>query len=154
MLDPFVLTTKRMPDYELIKSCADFFDNYVDERLLSEAVYDDYDTKPPFPPQTKSWNDIDLAGEGRAAQLKQSDWQLFVGRLIMAFTGGVFLIGPMLIMVLINTLVASLVTTSVCVLVFGVVMSLSVENKFDVMSGTAAYAAVLVVFVGTSAGSG
>ena len=70
--------------------------------------------------------------------------------MLMALVGGLFLIGPMLIMVTVNTLVASLVVTSACVVLFGLVMAWRLEKPFDVLSATAAYAAVLVVFVGTS----
>ena len=99
-----------------------------------------------------AWEHIDLGGEGRGVRARQSQRRQFLGRLFMAFTGGVFLVVPMLVMVLVDELLASLVITSVFVLAFGLVMALVVENPFDVMSRTApaAYAAVLVVFVGTS----
>jgi hypothetical protein len=53
-------------------------------------------------------------------------------------------------MVLHQTRVTILVTTSVCALAFGLVAAYVLEKPFDVLSTTAAYAAVLVVFVGTS----
>lgn len=68
----------------------------------------------------------------------------------MAFVGGAFLIGPMLLMVLHQGKVTSLVNTSVCVFAFGLVMAAFLEKPFDVLSATAAYATVLVVFVGMS----
>jgi hypothetical protein len=67
----------------------------------------------------------------------------------MAAIGGAFLIGPMLVMVLHKSLLTTLLT-SVCVIVFGVILAFALDDPFDVLSGTAAYAAVLVVFVGTS----
>ena len=72
----------------------------------------------------------------------------------MAISGGVFLVAPMLIMVLHPTLVTSLVTSFVFVFVFSVTAAYFLDKPFDVLSGTAAYAAVLVVFVGTSVGTG
>jgi len=72
----------------------------------------------------------------------------------MAILGGLFLVGPMWLMVLHKTLYTGLVATTVCVVVFGIVMALLLENPTDVLSGTAAYAAVLVVFVGLSHGGG
>jgi hypothetical protein len=68
----------------------------------------------------------------------------------MAAIGGAFLIGPMLVMVLHKSLLTTLLTSSVCVIVFGVILAFALDDPFDVLSGTAAYAAVLVVFVGTS----
>jgi hypothetical protein len=60
----------------------------------------------------------------------------------------------MVIMVFNRTLLATLLTMSLSVFVFGLILSFVLENGFDVLSGTAAYAAVLVVFVGTGGGAG
>ncbi|KIW11618.1 hypothetical protein PV08_10920 [Exophiala spinifera] len=69
-------------------------------------------------------------------------------RVGMAGVGGIFLIVPMWLMVLHNTLYTALVSTTVFVVIFGLFMALVLDKLMDVMSGTAAYAAVLVVFVG------
>ncbi|KUJ17406.1 uncharacterized protein LY89DRAFT_684459 [Mollisia scopiformis] len=53
-------------------------------------------------------------------------------------------------MVLHKSLLTTLLTTSICVSAFGLALALFLEDPFDVLSGTAAYAAALVVFVGTS----
>jgi hypothetical protein len=94
-------------------------------------------------------------------------------RFVVAVVGGLSLIAPMLIMVLCKSLVASLVTVSVSVLIFAVAMAAwplvfehlpwvrrwraaggdEMSHQFgakEVLFVTAAYAAVLVVFVGTS----
>lgn len=69
----------------------------------------------------------------------------------MAFLGSVMLIGPMLLMVLVESLVARLVTAGVCTLVFAAgVAQLSKRSPFELLTAVAAYTAVLVVFVGTS----
>lgn len=75
-------------------------------------------------------------------------------KVLMAVTGGAFLIVPMLIMVLHPSMLTSLITTSVFVFTFGLAISLSpfLDRPFDVLSATAAYAAVLVVFIGTGGG--
>ena len=73
-------------------------------------------------------------------------------RLHMALLGGVSLIAPVLIMTLKPSLVGSLVTTIVSTLVFAVAMvvfSTDASGK-DVLASTAAYSAVMVVFLGTS----
>lgn len=74
---------------------------------------------------------------------------------LVAVAGGAFLIVTMLIMTLggpsLNT---SLVTVSVAVLVFALVLAFAVRgSNAETMVATATYAAVLVVFVGISLGS-
>lgn len=75
-------------------------------------------------------------------------------RLGMAVIGGAFLIGPMWLMVLHNTLYTGLVTTTVLVTVFGMMMAYIAVDENNVLSSTAAYAAVLVVFVGLNTNGG
>ena len=60
------------------------------------------------------------------------------------------MIGPMLIMVLHKSLPTTLLTISIYVAFFGLVTATFIEDYFDVLSETAAYAALLVVFVGIS----
>lgn len=77
--------------------------------------------------------------------------QSFWNRVKMATVGGVFLIGPMWAMVLSNDWrYTGLITTTVFVAVFGLSMSAALDKPMDVLSSTAAYAAVLVVFVGVN----
>ncbi|KAK1240458.1 hypothetical protein MKX07_004486 [Trichoderma sp. CBMAI-0711] len=75
-----------------------------------------------------------------------------VARFIVAFVGGASLVVPMLIMRLPRvSLAKSLVTVSVAVLLFAAVLSLVMRaSNTDTMVSTATYAAVLVVFVGTT----
>lgn len=77
-------------------------------------------------------------------------------RFLVAVAGGAFLIVPMLIMTLggpsLNT---SLITAAVAMLVFALVIAFAVRaSNAETMVATATYAAVLVVFVGTSSGGG
>jgi len=69
-----------------------------------------------------------------------------------AVFGGVALIVPMLIMALRPGLVSALVTTSVATVLFGAatVVILTNSGGHEVLASTAAYAAVLVIFVGSS----
>jgi len=83
---------------------------------------------------------------------KKETFELFMQRLLMAAIGGAFLVGPMLVMVLHRSVLTSLLTASLCVVAFGLTMAIYLEKPFEVLSGTAAYAAVLMVFVGTSGG--
>jgi len=73
-------------------------------------------------------------------------------RLAMAFFGGIALIGPMLIMVLQPSRNTCLITTSVATFLFATLLALGARDSTgkDVLAATAAYAAVLVVFVGTA----
>jgi hypothetical protein len=75
----------------------------------------------------------------------------FWERFYMAAFGGIALVGPMLIMVLHRGKATSLVTVSVSVLLFAIIISkYSTGTPEAVLGIVAAYAAVLVVFVGTS----
>ncbi|PSN58618.1 hypothetical protein BS50DRAFT_595289 [Corynespora cassiicola Philippines] len=76
----------------------------------------------------------------------------FLSRLKMALFGGIALIAPMLIMKLHPTELTGLLTTSLFVLAVGVILAWCMKDadKKDILGATAAYAAVLVVFVGTS----
>ncbi|KAH6850967.1 hypothetical protein B0I37DRAFT_372886 [Chaetomium sp. MPI-CAGE-AT-0009] len=72
-------------------------------------------------------------------------------RFITAMTGGVFLVAPMLIMSLGPSQTKSLLTVSVAVVVFSLVLSFGIRvSNVETLVATATYAAVLVVFVGTS----
>jgi len=73
-------------------------------------------------------------------------------RFIIAFTGGAALVIPMLIMSLPSrNSTKSLITVSVAVTLFALMMSVAIRaNNSETLVATATYAAVLVVFVGTS----
>jgi hypothetical protein len=71
----------------------------------------------------------------------------------VAITGGLFLVTPMIIMTLQPSEVKSLVTVSAFVLLFALSLSFGVKvSNIETLVSTATYAAVLVVFVGTSSG--
>ena len=74
------------------------------------------------------------------------DW---LARFIVALLGGASLVVPMLIMSIKYSKTKSLVTTSVAVLLFAVIVSFGfrIDNK-DTVTATAVYAAVLVVVCG------
>jgi len=76
------------------------------------------------------------------------------GRILAALLGGLALIVPMIIMSLDDSVEKSLITPSVSVAVVAIIVALaSSGSSRDVLNFTAAYAAVLVVFVGTSLSS-
>jgi VIT1/CCC1 family predicted Fe2+/Mn2+ transporter len=78
--------------------------------------------------------------------------QEFLLRLGSALIGGIALVGPMLLMELHKTFATSLITVSVAVMIIGVGMAFFLQDARprDVVVAVAGYAAVLVVFVGTS----
>ena len=78
--------------------------------------------------------------------------QAFTERIWMGALGGIAVIGPMLLMSLHRTLTTSLVTSSVAAVLFTLVLALGARNLKgqEVLGAVAAYAAVLVVFIGTS----
>ena len=74
-----------------------------------------------------------------------------VARFIVAITGGLSLVVPMLILRLQEDPNKSLITTSVAVVLFSGLVSVGFSaSNAETLGITAAYAAVLVVFVGTS----
>jgi VIT1/CCC1 family predicted Fe2+/Mn2+ transporter len=91
----------------------------------------------------------ELAKEGK---LDRERRKAYLSRLSMAYFGGLALVVPMLIMALHKELVVSLVTTSVATAIFAIVIALwsTYASGKDVLASTAAYTAVLVVFVGAS----
>jgi hypothetical protein len=84
-----------------------------------------------------------------AYRLLESE-QLWV-RFSMASAGGLILVVPMLIMANLESKAASLATTCIAMVFFAAGVTLGTKLKPDQVLGvTAGYAAVLVVFVGTS----
>jgi hypothetical protein len=76
----------------------------------------------------------------------------FGERFFMSLFGGYILVVPMLIMTLHPTLLTALLTTSVFVIAVAVILAIRMETAQpkDLLGIAAAYAAVLVVFVGTA----
>ncbi|KAH8786454.1 hypothetical protein F5882DRAFT_439140 [Hyaloscypha sp. PMI_1271] len=76
----------------------------------------------------------------------------FLQRLETSLLGGFAVVVPMLIMTLHPTLLTALLTTSLFVFAVAILIAVTMKTAEpkDVLGATAAYAAVLVVFVGTS----
>lgn len=94
--------------------------------------------------------------EAEKKLLRNREISIFRTRLLIAVSAGLALVVPMLVMTLHPSRVTSLVTTSVFVVGVAVVLAWvmdDAQNK-DIVGATAAYAAVLVVFVGTGSGGG
>lgn len=97
-------------------------------------------------------NVMKIGRTGVTAERQADRGAKFVRNMMMALIGGNALIIPMLIMTLHSTRLTALLTTTL--FVFAVAAFLAVYMKegdpMQIISITAAYAAVLVVFVGTS----
>ncbi|KAG4220377.1 hypothetical protein PC116_g31144 [Phytophthora cactorum] len=72
---------------------------------------------------------------------------------MVSVIGGAFLVVPVWIMVLVESTYTSLITTTVFVFVGGFAAAGVLRDNLQVVSVTAAYAAVLVVFVGANGSS-
>ncbi|KAH7179329.1 uncharacterized protein B0J16DRAFT_169000 [Fusarium flagelliforme] len=92
--------------------------------------------------------DAELISDTRRDNYRRNWFTEFYQRLGMAAVAGIFLIVPMWLMVLHNNLWTALISTTVFVVVFGVLAAWFLKSSMEVMSSIAAYAAVLVVFVG------
>ncbi|KAJ5686428.1 hypothetical protein N7536_009047 [Penicillium majusculum] len=72
-------------------------------------------------------------------------------RFLVAITGGIFLVVPMIIMTLHQSKTKSLITVSICIVLFALIMALGVRvSNVETLVSTATYAAVLMVFLGVS----
>ncbi|KAI0547203.1 hypothetical protein F4679DRAFT_555166 [Xylaria curta] len=88
----------------------------------------------------------------RARLLERNLLERIRSRFHMALFGGVALIAPVILMTLKPTLTVDLVTVSVSTALFSLVMVVFATDMSgkDVLTSTAGYAAVMVVFIGTS----
>lgn len=94
---------------------------------------------------------LQLPGTARSVANEAVNAERFMVRFLMATVGGLALILPMLVMTFFPGRNVSVITTSVAMLIFAALITLGTELKPDqVLGATAAYAAVFVVFVGTS----
>jgi hypothetical protein len=136
--DPFIVTGERLIERQMLEAAMKEKEHEADPLEGAES--------------TMEWEPCDVHPKPvdgvRYSNFRESWIRGFQRRLSAAAVGGTFLIGPMWLMVLRHTLYTSLVATTVCVSIFGFTMALLLEGLIDVLSSTAAYAAVLVVFVG------
>ena len=94
----------------------------------------------------------DLYGEKYKPKILSSRAEIFASFLV-AMAGALFILVPMYIMALKQNQTKSLVTTTVAVVLFAVLCSITLRTSNDeTLAATAGYAAVLMVFVGLSSG--
>ncbi|KAK7746776.1 hypothetical protein SLS53_001964 [Cytospora paraplurivora] len=151
----YMMEYSKRPRDSFLATGERYIDRYVTRKVI-EKIFGDYDqlegvneTTPVGP-----WeNDSRPIGETRSSMTKALLLKEFRDRLFLATVGAFLLLGPMWLMVLHETLYTGLITTTVCVAVFGLVVVIRLDKPMDVLSATAAYAAVLVVFVGLTTSS-
>jgi hypothetical protein len=134
--DPFYLKSSRRID-RLAMELAELIPNHVlPAGDLPIARDHDHPTLPGIP---------------RTIAIKANKSKHLLLRFSMASAGGLSLIVPVLVMANIPGRTSSLVTTCIAMLIFAIGVTFGTDLKADqVLGATAAYAAVLVVFVGTS----
>lgn len=142
--DPFTVRTSRCLDAAIVREQLQKI-----RSALSPDNLELLDSDSSFP-EPRDNDEPEVLGGYRNTLNKKTKLKAFVTRLAMAALGWAFIVGPMLLMVLNNTKLTALLTTSVCVFAFGVLVAIALDKPFDVLSATAAYAAVLMVFVGTN----
>ena len=130
-------------------------DKYIFDESLPPEAWEQHFT--PTPSMCEWERDKHNASEicgTRGYNLSKTGFKNLRKRIAVAGIGGIYLIGPMWLMVLHNTLYTVLISTTVLVATFGFTMACYLDAERDVLASTAAYAAVLVVFVGTSGSNG
>ncbi|KAF2773704.1 hypothetical protein EJ03DRAFT_105073 [Teratosphaeria nubilosa] len=135
--DPFLIKSSRALDRDVLAAAGLIPDHVLPRGNLSEPL----DASNPRLRDSRSRH--------QAVQTEAREKRLL--RFAMTATGGLLLIVPMIIMTEVPGKICSLVTTCVCMLVFAALVTFATNlGPNEVLATTAAYAAVLVVFVGTS----
>ncbi|KAM0259869.1 hypothetical protein ACHAQJ_003113 [Trichoderma viride] len=145
--DPFLIRSERNVDAAILNS--ELLQIPLEKRekeLLLQSINgkDKFNFVPPLEQEP-------TAIGGTRMETTRKQWtEDFLRRVVLSVIAGAFLVVPMWLMILLNSQRASLITTSVFVFVSGIAAAYALDNTVAVVSTTAAYAAVLVVFVGTS----
>ncbi|KFY98416.1 hypothetical protein V498_01483 [Pseudogymnoascus sp. VKM F-4517 (FW-2822)] len=132
-------------------------DNYVLNCNIDKILADDPSIRPAsslspweLPKSQGPLQDYEPICGTRSGNITTTWYHGFKERVLLAAVGGAFLIGPMWLAVLQGGKYTGLITTTSFVASFGILMAYFLNEGKDVLGSTAAYAAVLVVFVGTS----
>lgn len=135
--DPFTITTEDFLGFCLLKD-ANLLP--VPYRIKVTQLHDYRNNTSSLPGQSRH-----MANDAKRLQLR-------LKRLVMGLFSGLSLIGPMLIMVLHKDLLTALLTTSVSTVLFAFIIAIIAQDMQgeSMLAAVAAYAAVLVVFIGTA----
>ena len=96
-----------------------------------------------------------IGGHTHRRTTEEGELQVLIKRVATAVFGGAIVVAPMLIITLHPSQLVALLTTSAFVLIIALVLAIAMKDAApkDILTAIAAYAAVLVVFVGTSSSS-
>ena len=136
--DPFYVSGTRCNDRALL---AHYIGPRGSHQILKTATVSG-------PWETKDATDSQQKHDTRTENYRRSWMRGFYERVGVAALSGAFLIAPMWLMVLHKTLYTGLISTTGFVAVFGFTAAAFLRHPTEVVACTAAYAAVLVVFVG------
>ncbi|KAF1951815.1 hypothetical protein CC80DRAFT_495708, partial [Byssothecium circinans] len=134
--DPFTVDCRRLADADVLKKGL---------ACISDRGEEWKDVA--FPKSRDKKNSPWSIGGGNR---KQKYTTARIDRFLFGIIGGTLLVGPMWLMVLHKTKMTGLISTTVFVFAFILLMVYQLDTPFTVLAATAAYAAVLVVFVGTN----
>ncbi|KAK4628932.1 hypothetical protein CLAFUW4_08143 [Fulvia fulva] len=134
--DPFLLMTSKQMEKDLMEDYG-LVPDFVDPRGDLPTAHDSADPR--------------LPGIGRTDRLHRAQLENKYHKLYSVLGGGLALIIPMVIMRLEPGKVSCLVTTCGCVAIFSLAIAFRSDMRpNEILAVTAAYTAVLVVFVGTT----
>lgn len=126
--DPFLVTGKREIDDYIIREIL------ADSEQLTHRPLETIGVPGPWEEGSQP------IGGTRVANVAESAWMDLKQRLAMAALGGALLVGLMWLVVKRNDLNTSLVSTTLFVVFFGLLMAAYLDKAKDVMYATAAYA--------------
>lgn len=135
--DPFYVSGAQYSDRAFLKHLIGNRGNHISQTITVEGPW-----------ETERTDGSSTRPNTRPENYRRSWMRGFYERVGVAALSAAFLIAPMWLMVLHNTLYTGLASTTGFVAVFGLATSLFLHTPTAVMSCTAAYTAVLVVFVG------
>ncbi|KAK4231609.1 hypothetical protein QBC38DRAFT_495624 [Podospora fimiseda] len=136
--DPFYVSGERYNDRKLLQHLLGIRGEQIKRKVVSKEIWE----------ETSAYSSSAARHNTRPDNYRRSWIRGFWERIGVAIVSGAFLIAPMWLMVLRNTLYTGLISTTGFVTVFGLTTAAFLRSPTEVMSCTAAYAAVLVVFVG------
>ncbi|KAI7553157.1 hypothetical protein KC331_g1419 [Hortaea werneckii] len=136
--DPFLIKSSRALERGVLESLG-----LIPRHVLPKGELPlPYDHEHPF---------LSIEYGGRHYANEQTTKEKRLERFAMASFGGLLIIVPMLIMANVPGKIASLVTSCVAITIFAALVTLGTKlGPHEVLASVAAYAAVLVVFVGLS----
>ncbi|KAF2432058.1 hypothetical protein EJ08DRAFT_695858 [Tothia fuscella] len=136
------------PDVQLIATATQQIEKLYQKVVAQNPIHELNRATTGLDPEVEQKNK-EIAEEQKR---RQKERKRYISRVKMAVFGGLALIIPMLVMTLHSSQLTVLLTTSIFVLTVAMILAATMteaEPK-DVVGATAAYAAVLVVFVGAS----